>query len=310
MSRLAVFVLLTSLFRQTHTNSAEPDVAPLLSNRLQSALVAANANPNNLPNRVRLVCILQNRAVISEMLKSSGRIEVTTLQDTRRDQIHAALLKISKDEKELSVWPAQKIGPLDDRLYWVWVDVTPRLLKKAVDQIVSKNPQVEVIDVSEKTIGTTKAVKIPGNAPEPFGKSYRSIVAPRGGEKTLEKIGAIIGSAHNKKELELVTLTGQEAVVACTPAQLKKLSTALAKIDGAEIRRVEINQESRNPLHLKEATITDPKAKGLRETLAKLSDKGYEFPVSISQQKGGSVLRARISKELAQELATKGFKVN
>jgi hypothetical protein len=310
MSRLVVFVLVTSFIQPAFTNSAEPDVAPLLSNRLQSMLVAARDNPKTLPDRIRLVCVLQNRAVVSEMLRISGKIEVTTLQQNRRDQIHAALLKVSKDDTELSVWPAQKIGPPDDRLHWVWVDVKPRLLKKAVDQIVSENAQVELIDVSEKTIGTTKVVKIPGNAPEPFGKTYRSIVARRGGKKTLEKIGVIIRSAHNKKELKLVSLTSTEAVVTCTAAQLKKLSAALSKIAGAEIRRVSISQESRNPLHLKEVTISDPKAKGLRQTLAKLVDKGYEFPVTISQQKGGPTLRARISKELAQELETKGFEVN
>lgn len=310
MNRLVVFVLVTSFIQPAFTNSAEPDVAPLISNRLQSMLVAARDNPKTLPDRVRLVCVLQNRAVVSEMLRISGRIEVTTLQQKRRDQIHEALLKITKDETELSVWPAQKIGPPDDRLHWVWVDVTPRLLNKTVELIVSDSAQVEVIDVSEKTIGTTKVVKVPVTAPEPFGKTYRSIGARRGGEKTLKQIGVIIRSAQNRKELEVVTLTAREAVVACTSAQLRKLSAALTKIDGAEIRRVPISQDCRNPLHLQEATISDPKAKGVRETLAKLVDKGYEFPVAISQQKGGPVLRARISKDLAQELEKKGFEVN
>ena len=308
MSRTVFLALMMSLLQPGITKSAGPDVPALIANRLQSTLIAARDSPETLPDRLRIYCVLQNRATTSEMLV--GEMKLTTLQDQRRDEIAKALLKVSRNPEELSVWKTQQLGGPEDRIYWVWIDVTPRLLNKAVDTIVKEVSKVEVIDVSEKTIGTTKVHKIAGDSPEPVGRSFRSIVARQGGLNTARKIGRVIFDAHKNDELDVVTLTNSEAVVSCTPDQLKKLSASLAKIEGADIRRVPITWETRNPLHLQETTISDARAKSIRETLQNLVDSGYEFPVTIIQQNRGMVIRARISERLVRELRKKGFKVN
>ncbi|MBC8289920.1 MAG: hypothetical protein H8E37_06350 [Planctomycetes bacterium] len=303
MSRSILMVVISSLALNSNgliqSASAEVDMKPLISNRLQGVIETARRNPEKLGSRTRVYLVLHHEALTSELLALNGRISREALAQRRWKTVSQSLRKsVSNDKEALDIFKVQNYRRGKRDIYWVWIDVyETNLIDKVVDAIL-EHPFVESVDVATNNI---RAFEGPVESPDPKGASIRRISA----ENSLKEIDAVV----RKGKVQILSRGRSFLVVSCdSKKQLKQLTDNLKKLD-SKIERLQVDRKLENPLGLSEVTITHGDADA-REVVSRLAKSEFELPIGLDRQKSGTLVTSVISKTMQEKLKDKGFQIN